>query len=49
MLCHFFHFPTEEHMKAIKCILRNMKGTVTHGDVMQKFEVLVLFGFTDLD
>jgi len=30
-ICQFMHAPTENHFRALKCILRYIKGTVHYG------------------
>lgn len=44
-LCQFLRSPIEEHMKAIKRVLRYLKGTIAHVILLKKSKVLGLIFF----
>ena len=48
-VCQKLHQPTLGDMKAVKCILRYIKGTVHFGISFYKHSNLSLYGFCDAD
>lgn len=48
-LCQFMHAPTDEHWKAVKRLLRYLKGTMSYGLFFDKACSLQLQCFTDSD
>lgn len=45
----FMHCPLDTHFKAVKRILRYLKGTLSYGMVLQRSALLSLVGFSDAD
>ena len=48
-VCQFMQSPTDEHWRAVKRILRYLKGTTTHGLLLRPSRDLSLSGFCDAD
>ncbi|KAL5564064.1 hypothetical protein UlMin_033811 [Ulmus minor] len=48
-VCQFMQSPLDQHWKAVKRILRYLKGTTDEGILMQGSKVLSLTGFCDAD
>ncbi|XP_031268504.1 secreted RxLR effector protein 161-like [Pistacia vera] len=48
-LSRFMSNPSELHFKAVKHVLRNVKGTIMLGICFKKAESLKLLGYTDSD
>ncbi|KAG8499323.1 hypothetical protein CXB51_005887 [Gossypium anomalum] len=46
-VCHFMHAPTTLHMVALKRISRYLSGTLSHGLVFRKSDLLSLVGYAD--
>ena len=49
-VCQFMHDPREIHLKAVKRILRYIKGTITNGlffSIIKKQPKLVAYSYTD--
>ncbi|KAG8490833.1 hypothetical protein CXB51_014023 [Gossypium anomalum] len=46
-VCQFMHAPTKTHMVALKCILRYLRGTLSHGLVFRRSDRLSLVGYAD--
>lgn len=45
----FMHCPLDTHFKAVKRILRYLKGTLSYGMVLRRSVLLSLVGFSDAD
>lgn len=45
----FLHNPLDTHLKAVKRILRNLRGTITHGLTLRRSSRLSLISFSDAD
>jgi hypothetical protein len=48
-VCQFMHAPTDSHWAAVKCILRYLRGTTSHGLHITRSFSFALHGFTDAD
>ncbi|KAL5551297.1 hypothetical protein UlMin_001473 [Ulmus minor] len=48
-VCQFMQNPLDNHWKAIKRILRYLKGTMDEGIVMRRSKSLALTGYCDVD
>ena len=48
-ICQFMHAPTEDHFRALKRILRYVKGTAHHGLQLHKQSTRDLLGYSDAD
>nr|BAA78425.1 polyprotein [Arabidopsis thaliana]BAK41505.1 polyprotein [Arabidopsis thaliana]BAK41506.1 polyprotein [Arabidopsis thaliana]BAK41508.1 polyprotein [Arabidopsis thaliana]BAK41509.1 polyprotein [Arabidopsis thaliana] len=48
-LSQFMHMPTEEHLQALKRILRYLAGTPNHGIFLKKGNTLSLHAYSDAD
>ncbi|XP_021768073.1 uncharacterized protein LOC110732434 [Chenopodium quinoa] len=48
-VCLFMHSPRVEHMNALKCILRYIKGTTDFGLQLHKSPISTLVSYTDAD
>ncbi|KAL5540260.1 hypothetical protein UlMin_044401 [Ulmus minor] len=48
-VCQFMQSPLDEHMKAVKRILRYLKGTLDEGIYMKRSQAMNLTGFCDAD
>ncbi|XP_034704201.1 uncharacterized mitochondrial protein AtMg00810-like [Vitis riparia] len=48
-ICQFMHAPTEDHFRALKRILRYVKGTAHHGLQLHKQSTRDLLGYSDVD
>jgi len=48
-VCQFMHAPTDSHWAAVKCILRYLRGTTSHGLHITRSSSFALHGFTDAD
>ena len=46
-VCEFMHAPTDSHWAAVKCILRYLRGTTSHGLHITRSSSFALHGFTD--
>lgn len=46
-ICVFMHQPMEEHMHALKCIVRYVKGTIDHGLHLYPSSSSTLISYTD--
>lgn len=49
MVCQYMQTPLESHWKAVKWILRYLKGTISHGLHLQRSSHLALTGFSVAD
>jgi histone deacetylase 1/2 len=47
--CQFMHAPTDSYWAAMKCILRYLRGTASHGLHITRSSSFALHGFTDAD
>lgn len=45
----FMHCPLDTHFKAVKRIMRYLKGTLSYGMVLRRSALLSLVGFSDAD
>ena len=48
-ICQFMHAPTEDHFRALKRILRYVKGTIDHGLQLHKVLTHNLIAYSDAD
>jgi hypothetical protein len=48
-VCQFLHAPTSVHRTAIKCILRYLQGTLSHGLKIGKSYSMLVSAFSDAD
>lgn len=48
-VCLFMHDPRESHLNALKCVLRYVKGTITHGRRLHKSKTSGLVAYSDAD
>ena len=48
-VCQFMHAPTDSYWAAVKCILRYLRGTTSHGLHITHSFSFALHGFTDAD
>ncbi|XP_055826452.1 uncharacterized mitochondrial protein AtMg00810-like [Solanum dulcamara] len=48
-VCLHMHAPTNEHMRALKRIIRYLQGTLTHGLYLNKSSVNQLISYTNID
>ncbi|XP_043694422.1 uncharacterized mitochondrial protein AtMg00810-like [Telopea speciosissima] len=48
-VCQFMHSPTNHHWSMVKCILRYLKHTSTHGFLLERSTNLGLQAFSDAD
>lgn len=48
-LCQFMQEPKDEYWKAVKMILRYLKGTIDHGLSLKACRYLSTIGYTDAD
>jgi len=48
-VCQFMHSPQDHHWKAVKCILRYLAGTHTHGLLLQQSPSPTRRAFSDVD
>ncbi|KAG4198353.1 hypothetical protein ERO13_A05G080300v2 [Gossypium hirsutum] len=44
-ICQFIHAPTKVHMVALKRILRHLRGTLSHGLMFRRSDLLSLVGY----
>ena len=48
-LSQYMHKPTKDHWAALKCLLRYLTGTTTHGLLLRRDLLTTLHAFTDVD
>ncbi|XP_028193317.1 uncharacterized protein LOC114378932 [Glycine soja] len=48
-VCLFMHDPKDEHMQALKCILRYIQGTIDHGLHLYPSSISTLVSYIDAD
>ena len=48
-ICLFMHQPMDEHMQALKCIIRYVKGSLHHGLHLYPSSTSTLLSYTDAD
>jgi histone deacetylase 1/2 len=48
-VCQFLHAPTTIHWTAVKCILRYLRGTISHGLRLRKSPSTIVSAFSDAD
>jgi len=48
-VCQFMHNPQEHHWKAVKCILRYLASTSSHGLFIQHSPTIDVRAFNDVD